>query len=389
MKVSQLKLNKKNPRKISPQQMEKLKASIEKFPKMMSLRPIVYDPDTMEVLGGNQRLLAIRALGMKEIPDDWVKSADELTEKEKREFIIRDNIQAGDWDFEILEAEFSEFLDSIEEMGLDFPKMLDIEIEKKDTEPQVDKVAELQKKWQTKFGQIWKCGRHRVMCGDSTNEEQVKQLLDGHKPGLMVTDPPYGVEYDPKWREGSGLNRKGIAGNKITNDDNADWTKAWVLSPSDVCYVYHAQIKTVEVYNSLLKAGYEPINLIIWNKNTIVIGRGDYHHKHDPIWYMHRKGKPHSWAGSRKESTVWDIDKNQKNSTGHSTQKPLECMQKPIENHTHKEVYDPFLGSGTTLIACENTNRTCFGMEIDPGYVAVTLQRYHDHTGNTPEIINV
>jgi len=389
MKVSQLKLNKKNPRKISPQQMEKLKASIEKFPKMMSLRPIVYDPDTMEVLGGNQRLLAIRALGMKEIPDDWVKSADELTEKEKREFIIRDNIQSGDWDFEIMEVEFSDFLDSFEEMGLDFPKMLDIEIEKKDTEPQVDKVAELQKKWQTKFGQIWKCGRHRVMCGDSTNEEQVKQLLDGHKPGLMVTDPPYGVEYDPKWRGDSVLKRKGITGNKITNDDNADWTKAWVLSPSDVCYVYHAGLKTAEVYNSLLKAGYEPINLIIWNKNYLIIGRGDYHHKHEPIWYMHRKGKSHSWAGSRKESTVWDIDKNQKNSMGHSTQKPLECMQKPIENHTHKEVYDPFLGSGTTLIACENTNRTCFGMEIDPGYVAVTLQRYQDHTGNTPEIINV
>ena len=120
MKVSQLKLNKKNPRKISPQQMEKLKASIEKFPKMMSLRPIVYDPDTMEVLGGNQRLLAIRALGMKEISDDWVKSADELTEEEKREFIIRDNIQAGDWDFEILSAEFGEF--DLDELGLDMPE---------------------------------------------------------------------------------------------------------------------------------------------------------------------------------------------------------------------------------------------------------------------------
>ena len=125
MKVSQLKLNKKNPRKISPQQMEKLKASIEKFPKMMSLRPIVYDPDTMEVLGGNQRLLAIRALGMKEIPDDWAKSADELTEEEKREFIIRDNIQAGDWDFEILEAEFNDF--ALQEMGIDMPDMIDIE----------------------------------------------------------------------------------------------------------------------------------------------------------------------------------------------------------------------------------------------------------------------
>ena len=111
--------------------MEKLKASIEKFPKMMSLRPIVYDPDTMEVLGGNQRLLAIRALGMKEIPDDWVKSADELTEKEKREFIIRDNIQAGDWDFEILEAEFSDFLDSIEQMGLDLPEIMSQDIDEK------------------------------------------------------------------------------------------------------------------------------------------------------------------------------------------------------------------------------------------------------------------
>jgi len=125
MKVSQLKLNKKNPRKISPDQMEKLKSSIEKFPKMMSLRPIVYDPDTMEVLGGNQRLLAIRDLGMKEIPDDWVKSADELTEEEKREFILRDNIQSGDWDFEILEAEFNDF--ALQEMGIDMPDMIDIE----------------------------------------------------------------------------------------------------------------------------------------------------------------------------------------------------------------------------------------------------------------------
>ena len=121
MKVSQLKLNKKNPRKISPDQMEKLKSSIQKFPKMMSLRPIVYDPDTMEVLGGNQRLLAIRDLGMKEIPDDWVKSADELTEKEKREFVLRDNVQFGDWDFEMLSAEFGEF--DFVDIGMDIPNI--------------------------------------------------------------------------------------------------------------------------------------------------------------------------------------------------------------------------------------------------------------------------
>jgi len=126
MKVSQLKLNKKNPRKISPEQLEKLKTSIQKFPKMMSLRPIVYDPDTMQVLGGNQRLIAIKELGMKEIPDTWVKSADELTEEEKREFILRDNIQSGDWDFEILEAEFNDF--ALEEMGIELPNLLEIDL---------------------------------------------------------------------------------------------------------------------------------------------------------------------------------------------------------------------------------------------------------------------
>ncbi len=132
MKVSQLKLNKKNPRKISPEQLEKLKTSIQKFPKMMSLRPIVYDPDTMQVLGGNQRLIAIKELGMKEIPDTWVKSADELTEAERREFIIRDNIQAGDWDFELLNMEFSDF--ALEEMGIDMPDMIDIEKPPKEVE---------------------------------------------------------------------------------------------------------------------------------------------------------------------------------------------------------------------------------------------------------------
>ena len=370
MKVSQLKLNKKNPRKISPDQMEKLKSSIEKFPKMMSLRPIVYDPDTMEVLGGNQRLLAIRALGMKEIPDDWAKSADELTEEEKREFILRDNIQAGDWDFEMLSTEFAEF--DLGEMGMDMP---DINVTPPDaTEDDFDEPDIQTVQTDIKRGDIIEIGRHRLMCGDSTSESDVNALLVGNKPQLMVTDPPYGVEYNAEWRKESGLTKGGSFG-KVINDDNADWTKAWVLSPSDVCYVYHAGIKTVEVYNSLLKAGYEPINLIIWNKNTLVIGRGDYHHKHEPIWYMHKKGKKHLWAGSRKESTVWDINKPSRTETIHSTQKPIECMAKPIKNHTAKEIYDPFLGSGTTMVACHQLDRICYGMEISEQYCQVIVDR--------------
>lgn len=163
MKVSQLKLNKKNPRKISPEQLEKLKTSIQKFPKMMSLRPIVYDPDTMQVLGGNQRLIAIKELGMKEIPDTWVKSADELTEAERREFIIRDNIQAGDWDFELLNMEFSDF--ALEEMGIDMPDMIDIEKPPKEVEIKtsfdiiisLDSEEELQEAYEKLTKEGYKC----------------------------------------------------------------------------------------------------------------------------------------------------------------------------------------------------------------------------------------
>lgn len=370
MKTNKLKFNPNNPRKCSKDKLEKLMRSIESFPEMMKLRPMVYDPETMYVLGGNQRLAAIRKLGMKDIPDEWAIAATDLSPEQKKEFVLRDNVQLGDWDFEMLSAEFGEF--DLGEMGMDMPE---IDVTPPDaTEDDFDEPDIQTVQTDIKRGDIIEIGRHRLMCGDSTSESDVNALLVGNKPQLMVTDPPYGVEYNAEWRKESGLTNSGAFG-KVTNDDNADWTEAWKLSPADVCYVYHAGIKSVIVYNSLVSAGYEPINLIVWNKSSIVIGRGDYHHKHEPIWYMHKKGKNHLWAGSRKESTVWDINKPSRTETIHSTQKPIECMAKPIKNHTAKEIYDPFLGSGTTMVACHQLDRICYGMEISEQYCQVIVDR--------------
>lgn len=370
MKTNKLKFNPNNPRKCSKDKLEKLMRSIESFPEMMKLRPMVYDPKTMYVLGGNQRLAAIRKLGMKEIPDEWAIAATDLTPEQQKEFVLRDNVQLGDWDFEMLSAEFGEF--DLEEMGMDMPE-IDV-TPPEATEDDFDEPDIQTVQTDIKRGDIIEIGRHRLMCGDSTSERDVNALLVGNKPQLMVTDPPYGVEYNAEWRKESGLTNGGAFG-KVTNDDNADWTEAWKLSPADVCYVYHAGIKSVIVYNSLVSAGYEPINLIVWNKSSIVIGRGDYHHKHEPIWYKHKKGKNHLWAGSRKESTVWDINKPSRTETIHSTQKPIECMAKPIKNHTAKEIYDPFLGSGSTMVACHQLDRICYGMEISEQYCQVIVDR--------------
>lgn len=372
MKISQLKIKSNNPRKIDQPQIEKLMQSIKDFPKMMELRPIVYDPVTMEVLGGNQRLTAIKKLGMKDIPDSWTRSADTLSDDEKRRFVIQDNHQSGEWDFEILNAEWGDI--DLKGMGIVLPDGYDTgsgDAQDDDFETP-DNVQTIETN--IKRGDIIEIGNHRLMCGDSTSESDVKSLLLGNSPEMMVTDPPYGVEYDPSWRTPLGLNDNGAFG-KVENDDRCDWTEAWKLSPSQVCYVYHASVKTVDVFMSLANAGFEPINLIIWNKSSLCIGRGDYHHKHEPIWYMHKKGKTHLWAGSRKESTVWDINKPSKTETIHSTQKPVECMSTPIKNHTAKSIYDPFIGSGTTMVACHQLDRICYGMEISPQYCQVVIDR--------------
>jgi DNA modification methylase len=249
-----------------------------------------------------------------------------------------------------------------------------------DPGPQVDHAAELQAKWQTARGQLWEIGRHRVLCGDATSAEDVGRVLDGAVPFLCVTDPPYGVEYDPNWR-----NVEAAKGNlayaarrigAVANDDRADWREAWALFSGDVIYSWHPPGATSLVHAAALQdSGFMIRMQIIWAKSNFPIGRGDYHVRHEPCWYAVRKGKAAQRTDDRTQTTLWEINLDRNVEGGHSTQKPMECMARPIRNHEAAEVYDPFLGSGTTAVAAEQLGRRCYGLEIEPKYVAVILER--------------
>ena len=381
VKLSDLKLNPDNPRRIGNKEMERLVKSLQEFPDMLSIREIVVD-ETMTVLGGNMRLLALKKSGAKECTAKIVTG---LTPEQKREFIIKDNAAFGEWDMDLLSSSWCDL--PLVEWGVDLPEdwLVEEKTDPADAEPQIDKAEELNKVWRVKPGDLWQIGSHRLLCGDSTKKEDVGRVMGNDKPLLMVTDPPYGVEYDADWRnEAKRPNGKPYGASaigKVKNDDSADWTEAWKLFTGDVVYVFHAGVKSHEVADSLVSCGFEMRALICWAKNTFAISRGHYHHQHEPCWYAIRKGGTGHWVGDRSQTTLWEIDKPVKSETGHSTQKPLECMARPIRNHDSEFVYDPFLGSGTTLIACENLKRRCFGIEISPDYVAVCLQRFEDAFG--------
>lgn len=260
-----------------------------------------------------------------------------------------------------------------------------------DAEPQVDRAEELRQKWGVESGQLWQLGDHRLICGDCTDPDVVAKLLQGEKPMLMVTDPPYGVEYDASWRNEAA--EKGLLAyaasrvGKVEHDDRADWSEAWALFPGDVVYCWHADRRASTVQNSLEANGFELRAQIIWRKPNFAISRGHYTYQHEPCWYAVRKGKTAHWIGPANASTVWEISLDKNAEGGHSTQKPLQCMARPIEYHDCDLVYEPFSGSGTTIIACEQLGRKCRAIEISPAYVAVALQRWADATGKTPQLV--
>ena len=245
----------------------------------------------------------------------------------------------------------------------------------------------------TTAGELYALGAHRLLIGDATSEADVARLLDGERPRLLVTDPPYGVRYDPTWRDAvapQGKLRRGA----VPNDDRADWRAAWVLAPADVAYVWHGGLHAGEVADSLAAVGFVLRAQIIWAKQSLVLGRGDYHWQHEPCWYAVRTGATAEWAGDRKQTTLWEIQNANLHSGGakddadtdHGTQKPVECMERPLRNHAG-DVYDPFVGSGTTLIAAERAGRRCFAMEIEPRYAQIAIERWQHYTGRTAERI--
>lgn len=237
-------------------------------------------------------------------------------------------------------------------------------------------------------GDVWLLGKHRLVCGDSTDPKVVQWAIFGITPLLCVTDPPYGVAYDAADR-GKARNADGKllsvgmkrAVGKVQNDERANWREAFDLFPGDVAYVWHAAINPGAAQQMLEDAGFEIRMQIIWAKSNFVVSRGHYHMQHEPAFYAVRKGKTANWKGNRKQSTLWQIEKAPKNMTGHSTEKPVECMLKPIENNSSpgQAVYDPFVGSGTTIIAAEISGRQCLAIEIDPGHCDVAVKRWQNY----------
>lgn len=378
-----------NPRKkLKPTDPEyqEIKKSIEEFG---LVDPIIWNKATGHIVGGHQRFEVLKEMGEKTIPVSIVNIKE--LKKEKALNVALNKIQ-GDWDMDLLSPLLDELKDSgeLSLTGFDEDELGDLlpEIQKEGLTDD-DQVPAKPKKPKTKNGNHYALGKHRLLCGDATNPTHVNKLLGESNPQLMVTDPPYGVGYDPEWREGYDLGVGKRSKGKVKNDDRIDWSEAFGLFPGQIAYVWHASLHVRQVIESLEKLEFKLISHIQWVKQHFPISRGDYHWQHESCLYMVKEGKKHNWQGKRDQSTVWTIQNNNafggggEEKYGLSTQKPTECMLRPILNNSKKGeiVYDPFLGTGTFIIACEKSNRIGYGLEIDPVYCDVIVQRFENFTG--------
>lgn len=451
IKLSQININARNPRKISDKQLERLVRSILIFPEMQTLRPIVID-ETYTALGGNMRYRALTAISEKSpaevnmmlangckgyaqkteaerqnLRDYWkawladptaiIVRADQLTEEQKREFIIKDNAAFGEWDDETLTEDFDP--DELLDWGLG-----DLDDEPEDNDADEDDYGEedaANAPTRCNPGDVWQLGRHRLMCGDSTKEADVAKLMGGEQAHLLLTDPPYNADYQGGTKEKM----------KIANDNMDDvafvsfLTAAFncaiqAMRPGAAFYVWHADCKGFEFRTALKEVGLTLRETLIWVKNALVLGRQDYQWRHEPCLYGWKDGAAHYFVDDRSQSTViedagvdyrklkkdellklvlqlTDVsvpntviyeDKPTKNDI-HPTMKPVKLMARLIKNSTKQEqlVLDLFGGSGSTLIACEQINRKCFTMEYDPKYCDAILDRWEKLTGEEAERI--
>lgn len=380
--IKHLKEHPKNPRQISKDQYQHLEGLIKKFG--LIDKPIV-NLDNV-IIGGHQRIKILKKMKVKEV-ECWFPDH-QLTDEEIDHLCIGLNLNQGQFDYDILANQWDP-LDLLK-YGFTEEQLLGSvkEAEEILNNGEDDKEIEAGKEEEaiTKLGDLYELGEHLLICGDSTDADCVSKVLDGKEVILMITDPPYGVNYDASWRDGKGEFSDPKMRKKVINDNNADWRITYSLFPGSIAYIWHGGKHSSLVAKNLEECGYEIISQIIWAKQHLVLSRGDYHWKHEPCWYAVKKGHQHNWKGDRKQTTVWEISnlnpmgksKNEDDKTEHSTQKPLECMARPIMNHTDEGewVYDPFLGSGTTLIAAEKLGRKCIGIELSPAYCDVIVRRY-------------
>ncbi len=389
--LASLKPYERNARTHSEEQIARVAASIKRF---KWTNPIIVDGNGL-IIAGHARLEAARMLGMKEVP---ILRRDDLSPEEVRAYTLADNRLALDagWDENLLRIELSDL--KLAGFDLSFTGFNDEELQKLlapaggDGLTDPDDIPEEPPVPVSVLGDVWLLGSHVLVCGDSTKADDVAKALGKVKPHLMVTDPPYGVEYDAGWRNKAMPTKNdphrwrtgsGRAVGQVMNDDKADWREAWALFPGEVAYVWHSGLKSGVVMESLAAADMEVRAQIVWAKSHFAIGRGHYHPMHEPCFYAVRKGATGHWAGDRKQTTLWQIDKPQKSETGHSTQKPVECMERPMRNNSSQghAVYEPFSGSGTTIIAGQKSGRSVHAIELNPSYVDVAIMRWQMFTG--------
>lgn len=376
-----------NARTHSPEQLTKLRSSLREFG---FINPVIIDRE-FNVIAGHGRIAAAKEEGITEVPCVFV---DYLTEAQKKAYILADNRMALDagWDEELLRIEIeslqgADFDVSLTGFGED--EIADLfagDGEKDVKDDDFDLSAALEKAAFVERGDIWTVGRHRLVCGDATSAEDVAALMDGKKANLIVTDPPYNVAF----KSGSGLS---IQNDSMKGDEfytflyNSFSQMAAHLENGGAAYVFHADTEGLNFRKAFVDAGFHLAGVCIWVKNSLVLGRSDYQWQHEPVLYGFLKNGKHPWYSDRKQTTIWNYDKPKRNKN-HPTSKPLDLLGYPICNSSQENaiVLDTFGGSGSTMMACEQTNRICCMMELDEKYASVILRRYVEDTGDSENV---
>jgi len=373
VKISDVKVNPNNPRLIKDDKFAKLVKSIQDFPQMLKIRPIVVNSD-MVVLGGNMRLKACKEAGLKEVP---IIVADELTEDQQKEFLIKDNVSGGEWDWQMIANEWD--AEQLNEWGLDIPEFeTEVEAEEDDFD-----VPEGGIETDIVLGDLFEIGQHRLLCGDATQTDTFKVLFGEQLADLVITDPPYNVAI--QGGDHSNPDRKN--GKKIENDCMSDEDFYQFLydfytalgsytKPGGAWYVWYASRETVNFHKAMNDAGLTPKQQLIWLKSSIVMGRQDYQWKHEPCIYGWKEGAAHGWYSDRKQTTVLEFDRPSRNAE-HPTMKPIPLFAYQIGNSSKQGdiVADGFGGSGTTMVACHQMQRKAYIVELDPKYCQVIVDR--------------
>jgi site-specific DNA-methyltransferase (adenine-specific) len=368
--IAEIKPNPKNPRIIKDDKFAKLVKSIRDFPQMLEKRPLICFTDTdkkLVVLGGNMRLKAANEVGLKELP---VVLADDWTVEQRAEFLIKDNVGFGEWDWDELANDWD--AEQLTDWGLDIPGF-------DNTAEAVEDDYEIPDEIETDIvlGDLFEIGQHRLLCGDSTQTDTFKALFGEQLADLVVTDPPYNVAYEGKTKE-----KLTIDNDKQSDEDFKQFLTDYFTSTiigskkGAAIYVFFADMELKNFVNAFLDGGYKLSQQLIWKKQALVMGRKDYHSMHEPILYGWIEGAAHGWYSDRKQTTILEFDRPQRNGQ-HPTMKPIPLIAYLIQNSSKSGdlVGDGFLGSGTTMVAAHQLNRKCYGMELDPKYCQVIVDR--------------